>query len=295
MTGARAFVVSAGKGSEENVMLGKLIVSGARRRGIGCVSLETRLRQAVDAPSQCSVDGIYRDEPLNYLDNEFLAIHAASGMRVASGCPVRLLYGVHGGCDACKCRVPNFQEVKRFCPFYGSGARYATMKMSWENSQKLQEMFLQCKCLVILSANEDLAAPLDNPTRRNILKYQMGIVDEAKKANVERILLIGPSDNVPLGQSSIAKRLMQDAQVSKGLNKAKSQLAGLKVWDNMQVSENSKPLQPLAIERYLDERGITYQSIRAPYAFITTEAIADLVVENLIHAGSADRIVVDES
>ena len=28
------------------------------------------------------------------------------------------------------------------------------MKMSWENSQKLQDMFLQCKCLVILSANE---------------------------------------------------------------------------------------------------------------------------------------------
>eukprot|EP00960_Hanusia_phi_P029613 748060-Hanusia_phi.AAC.6 len=124
MTASATFVVSAGKGSEENVVLGKLIVSGMRRRGLRCLSLETRLRQAVDSPQDCSFDAIYRNDQLSYLDNEFLAIHAASGMRVASGCPVRLLYGIHGGCDACKCRVPNFQEVKRFCPYYGSGARY---------------------------------------------------------------------------------------------------------------------------------------------------------------------------
>jgi len=64
----------------------------------------------------CHVDTIYRDDALQWEDSKHMGLHAASGMRIASGCPARLLYGVRGGCEACKCVVPTLEEMKRACP-----------------------------------------------------------------------------------------------------------------------------------------------------------------------------------
>jgi len=59
------------------------------------------------------VDTIYRDDALQWEESKHMGLHAASGMRIASGCPARLLYGVRGGCDACKCVVATLEEMKR--------------------------------------------------------------------------------------------------------------------------------------------------------------------------------------
>ena len=59
-------------------------------------------------------------------------VHSGSGMRIASGCPARLLYGVQGGCEACKCVVPSVSTMKRVCPYYGPAGVRNTARSAWE-------------------------------------------------------------------------------------------------------------------------------------------------------------------
>ena len=113
-TASTRVAISGGKGNSLGTQLGIKVAAQLKGKGVKKpLMLEARLRMAAENPATCNVDSIYHDDSLQWNDNSMLGLHAASGMRISSGCPVRLLYGIQGGCEACKCVVPSLHDMKK--------------------------------------------------------------------------------------------------------------------------------------------------------------------------------------
>ena len=83
-------------------------------------------------------------------------------MRITSGCPARLIYGVQGGCDACKCVVPALADLKKVCPYYGAKGIVPSVANAWEPSASPKSLLADCSTLLMLSL-EDIELQRDAP------------------------------------------------------------------------------------------------------------------------------------
>lgn len=276
--------ISAGRGGTKGLALGVKIDEALRTAdnkysSMEGICLEAQLRKAALAKLECKLDDIYEDEPIDFTDQDSMAMHAASGMRVTSGCPMHLLHGVKGGCEACKCRVPTMREVKKYCPYYGGASSAAAPKSAWALQADLKDTLKQCGALVLLSGAEDISGNPEWPFAKEIVGYQKELVKEAKAQGVAFVLLVGPSDDIEGGAKSVTSKIKRDVSLQSGLNRAVRQLGGL------EVAEDERREVPgmgkLLLEPFLESAGVGYSVVRAPLKLFATKQLAAVVLQAL--------------
>ncbi|KAJ1485457.1 hypothetical protein T484DRAFT_1892447, partial [Baffinella frigidus] len=215
------------------------------------VELEAQLRHAVKAPQECGVDDIFDGDQVEYSDASFLGTFQ---MR----CPLRLIYGGHGGCEACKCTVPTFDEVKRYCPVYGKAGVTTAPRSPWELKESLESVMAKATTLVIISGQEDISMSEDAPSKMALYAYQASLIDKAAVAGVPFVLLIGPSDDPPRGAKEATRELMRDAKMVQGLERRTSAFEGF-----ASIEEAEKQTMPrLVAEEALGHHSVNYKTLR---------------------------------
>jgi len=283
----RMVAISSGRGSD-GVPLASHVAEALMDQGMEVTPLEPMLRRAVLAPAECSLDDFYGQQEVKQRGDEgFLGVHESSGMQVTMGCPMHLIYGVKGGCEACKCRVPTMDEVKRFCPYYGSSAQGARDgRSAWALKKPVEEVLQQASHLVIISASEDISAPAGTPHSVDLEQYQTRLVDQAKEAGVQEVVLVGPSDVVSQSVRNRMNALMRDRVVGGKLGSAKSQFEGMEMVqhsDDMRVSGDAPA--PLLLQRVLKEYGVPHRIIRGPHEVLTEKGFAEVVAQSVMNPG----------
>lgn len=302
MAAGGRMAIAGGRGGALSTQLGvRLSQELLAQGGVDTVLVEARLRMAAEAPIVCNVDSIYRDDSLAWQDSSLLGLHAASGMRITSGCPARLIYGVQGGCDACKCVVPALADLKKVCPYYGAKGIVPSVANAWEPSASPKSLLADCSTLLMLSL-EDIELQRDAPNLQALIEYQTELSMHARDQGVSELVLVGPSDGIAGGVAEHSRALRRDASVQAALDRHSSQVKGVAAdLDSSRAASPSTssasgghkaPLRPLAAEEAIRHLGLPLRTIRAPSHRLLDGSVAVDIADLVLRQAAGPQIVV---
>eukprot|EP00283_Hemiselmis_rufescens_P013863 CAMPEP_0173457740 /NCGR_PEP_ID=MMETSP1357-20121228/58297_1 /TAXON_ID=77926 /ORGANISM="Hemiselmis rufescens, Strain PCC563" /LENGTH=191 /DNA_ID=CAMNT_0014425061 /DNA_START=35 /DNA_END=607 /DNA_ORIENTATION=- len=178
-------------------------------------------------------------------------------------------------------------EVKRFCPYYGTAAPGGRDgRSAWALKKPVEEVLTSASHLVIISASEDISAPKGTPHSVHLQEYQTRLVEQAKRAGVSEVVLVGPSDVVSQSVRNRMNAQMRDRIVGGKLSTAKSQFEGMEMVqhnEGMRVSGDAPA--PLLLEKVLNDMSVPHRIIRGPHEILAEKGFAEVVAQSVMNPG----------